>query len=606
MTTLGIVVAASRSLQTVIKAVGILLVSTKIITASATTIELVNQDSPGEGFNDSGAPFANQTSNPGNTLGAQRLAVFRAAADFWEARLVSDVPIRISANMDPLFCGTNSATLGSAGPRGIFMNFANAPRSNTWYVQAVANSLAGRDLDPNNNDISARFNVAIDNNDNCLRGTNWWLGINSPAPRGTISLFETVLHEIGHGLGVVSFANTSNGQLVNNTIDAYSRELFDVQRNQFWRDMTNAQRAASAINTGNLVWRGVNADNNSSHLSAGSRTSGYIRMYAPNPLRQGSSVSHWDTALTPNELMEPFATSEADFRSTLQLLKDVGWRLASDLPPPPPQPGQIGFTAASYDVIEDSGPARIVLERSGGNDGAVSVQLNSSNISATGGGVDYISIINRTVNWADGESGTQTIDVTVINDGRSEPGGETARFAISNATGGANINRATATLTIQDPAPTRLQFVDAPYTVREDNGPLTIRVRRSGNTNGAVSVRVNSIDDTATGGGVDYDRVINRTVSWASGQTGIRSFTIDINNDGISEPGGERFDLVLGNTTGNPVISTPTTSVTISDPNEPQADDQDDLLLSIIPAISAAARARNAANLKTQTPNPKE
>jgi len=121
-----------------------------------------------------------------------------------------------------------------------------------------------------------------------------------------------------------------------------------------------------------------------------------------------------------------------------------------------------------------------------------------------------------------------------------------------------------------------------------------------------VSVRVNSIDDTATGGGVDYDSVINRTVSWASGQTGIRSFTIDINNDGISEPGGERFDLVLGNTTGNPVISTPTTSVTISDPNEPQADDQDDLLLSIIPAISAAARARNAANLKTQTPNPKE
>ncbi|MDZ7639839.1 MAG: PA domain-containing protein [Bryobacterales bacterium] len=58
---------------------------------------------------------------------------------------------------------------------------------------------------------------------------------------------------------------------------------------------------------------------------------GFPRLYAPNPFQQGSSVSHWDITLTPNQLMEPFIN--LDLTQSLQppqdltfpLFQDIGW-----------------------------------------------------------------------------------------------------------------------------------------------------------------------------------------------------------------------------------------------------------------------------------------
>ena len=48
-------------------------------------------------------------------------------------------------------------------------------------------------------------------------------------------------------------------------------------------------------------------------------------MYAPSPVSPGSSVSHWDTALTPDEVMEPdLRPNPADLLTT-QLMQDIGW-----------------------------------------------------------------------------------------------------------------------------------------------------------------------------------------------------------------------------------------------------------------------------------------
>ena len=312
----------------------------------ATEIRLVVNDGPGEGFNDTSAGFDGQTGNPGVTLGEQRLNVFQAAADYWEERIISDVPIRVGIQFNALFCSSFSATLGSAGPRGIFRDFPNAPKPNVWFVGAVADSLTGSDLQSTRPDIEATFNSDIDNNNNCLIGTNWWLGIDSPAPSNTISLFDTVLHEIGHGLGVLSLVSQT-GVLNGGRQDAYSYHLFDAETDTFWRDMDDAEREDSAINNGNLVWRGPNADANSDHIVAG-KTNGHIRIYAPNPYQPGSSVSHWDTSLQPDELMEPSATPTSDDRSTIQLVKDVGWRIVEG-------PGAIGFVTSAASVEENDG-----------------------------------------------------------------------------------------------------------------------------------------------------------------------------------------------------------------------------------------------------------
>ncbi|MGH9856412.1 MAG: PA domain-containing protein, partial [Acidobacteriota bacterium] len=62
---------------------------------------------------------------------------------------------------------------------------------------------------------------------------------------------------------------------------------------------------------------------------AGADAAGNVRLYAPNPVAPGSSVSHWDTVATPNLLMEPFITSSLKGATTLDLtpsqMTDIGW-----------------------------------------------------------------------------------------------------------------------------------------------------------------------------------------------------------------------------------------------------------------------------------------
>ena len=61
---------------------------------------------------------------------------------------------------------------------------------------------------------------------------------------------------------------------------------------------------------------------------AGADAQGRVLMFAPNPLQQGSSVSHWDVSCTPNTLMEPAINSDlgaGNVDLTRYLFQDIGW-----------------------------------------------------------------------------------------------------------------------------------------------------------------------------------------------------------------------------------------------------------------------------------------
>ena len=59
-----------------------------------------------------------------------------------------------------------------------------------------------------------------------------------------------------------------------------------------------------------------------------------MKLYAPNPVEPGSSISHWDTSATPNLLMEPSINSDLDHGVDLteNAFIDIGWFTA---PAPP-------------------------------------------------------------------------------------------------------------------------------------------------------------------------------------------------------------------------------------------------------------------------------
>ena len=225
-------------------------------------ITIVNGDAPGEGFNDP-TPVAPVGGNPGVTLGEQRLNAFQEAANIWGELLDSSVEIQIRAFFNPLTCTPTSAVLGSAGTITVSADFPGALIPGTWYSAALANRLAGVDLDidpvtgVNTPEIQAQFNSSLNGNPACLGGQSWYLGFDNNF--GTnIDLITVLLHEFGHGLGFQTFSNTATGAMFLGLPDTYLINLFDNTTGKFWDEMTDPERAASAINPRQVVWTGEN------------------------------------------------------------------------------------------------------------------------------------------------------------------------------------------------------------------------------------------------------------------------------------------------------------------------------------------------------------
>jgi hypothetical protein len=221
---------------------------------AAATIVIQNNDSANVGFNDP-TPAAPVGGNTGTTVGQQRLNAFQFAANVWGATIKSNTTITITSNWAPMSCTTMSATLGAAGAVGIFRNFPNAPVRDTWYSAALANALSGTDLNPNAPEITAQFNSNLGNT-GCLDGTHFYLGLDNKHG-SDIDLVSVLIHEFAHGLGFQSFTNSGTGAQSSGFPSVYDRFLFDNTTGKSWPQMTNAERQASAVNTGNLVWTGV-------------------------------------------------------------------------------------------------------------------------------------------------------------------------------------------------------------------------------------------------------------------------------------------------------------------------------------------------------------
>src|SRR5918911_1613611 len=109
-------------------------------------IVIQNGDPANVGFNDP-TPVEPVGGNTGTTLGEQRLIAFQAAADKWGETITSVPTITILASWPSLPCTSTGATLGSAGAAYIWRDFPGAPKSNTWYGEALTNSLLGENID---------------------------------------------------------------------------------------------------------------------------------------------------------------------------------------------------------------------------------------------------------------------------------------------------------------------------------------------------------------------------------------------------------------------------------------------------------------------------
>ena len=240
-------------------------------------------------------------------------AAFQRAVDIWAGALQSSVPVTVKASFEPL----GSGVLGSAGASSIYKNFTGAPQRDTWYVDAIANKHAGRQLD-SSPDIVARFNSGFD---------NWHYGT-SAAPRGTYDFTSVVLHELGHGLGFLGAGQVSSGVGTVRTSGlpiAYDR----FTENGAGKALLSFADRSSALKT-QLTGGSVFFDSQAVRSANGSRPA---RLYAPSTWDQGSSYSHLAEAAYPagnkNSLMTPRFSDGETVRYpgpiTKAIFRTIGW-----------------------------------------------------------------------------------------------------------------------------------------------------------------------------------------------------------------------------------------------------------------------------------------
>jgi hypothetical protein len=559
----------------------------------AATIVIQNADGTNTGFNDPTA-VSPVGGNTGTTLGQQRLNAFQFAANIWGVTLSSSVTITIRASWASLPCSSSSGTLGQAGSNGIFRDFPNAPFAGTWYSAALANALSGTDLDPSSPEINAQFNSNI-GNAGCLDSggqTHFYLGLDNNHG-SDIDLVTVLIHEFSHGLGFQTFTDSGTGALNSGFPSVYDRFALDDTTGKTWVQMTDAERQASAINTGNLVW-------------SGNRVTSDVHSVLGTPRLRVNS---------PAAISGNYVVGIADFGARLS---SPG--ITANVVLASPTDGCSALTnggaiSGSIALIDRGNCAFVSKVKNAQNAGAVGVVIanTSSGVIEMGGADATITIPSVMVSQADGNTikgqlasgvnGTLLLDTAVPSGADSS--GRALLFAPNPVQAGSSVSHwdtsafpnqlmeplfnADLTHSVTPPQDltssllrdvgwiaatgSSVQFSASSYSVSEGAGHVTITVTRTGDTSGSASVDYKTVDDPAAVrcdvinhtayARCDYATTLD-TLTFAPGEIS-KTFAIPIIDDSYAE-GDETYQVALSNPSIGVTLGAPATAtVTIID-----------------------------------------
>jgi hypothetical protein len=230
-------------------------------------------------------------------------------------------------------------------------------------------------------------------------------------------------------------------------------------------------------------------------------------------------------------------------------------------PPPAGALGTVQLQAMPPSVSEGAGSVDIVVTRSDGSTGAVSVAVATEAGTATAG--QDFAALSTTVQFADGDAADKIVSIPLVNDGIPE-GPETFKV---NMTSAVNPFATPITVTIiDDDPPGALELSSATYSVGEGGGSIVINVTRTGGSSGTASVTVATRDGSALAA-QDYAGT-STTVTFGDGEVAPKTATIPIINDALAEPD-ETFEVALSNASGATLGAVTTATITIPSNDQP-------------------------------------
>lgn len=216
----------------------------------------------------------------------------QAAVDVWAANFSSPVTISVDASW-----GRSSSwgILGSARPTNFYSGFAGAPDPTLWYTSALANSLAGKDLDKANPEMIIQVNS----------GAAWNIRGDGSPTNNEYDLESVFLHEIAHGLGFLSNDSYDSFYGVASLdqptpYDAYA-QTSDGRR---LADLPSPSLELGQALTTSLVWAGP--------LGIKANNGVKPKLYTPSRYESGSSTSHLDEATFSKTGLDSVMTPNLD------------------------------------------------------------------------------------------------------------------------------------------------------------------------------------------------------------------------------------------------------------------------------------------------------
>ncbi len=165
-------------------------------------------------------------------------------------------------------------------------------------------------------------------------------------------------------------------------------------------------------------------------------------------------------------------------------------------------PGHLAFTSPTYSALK-GGVATVGVERIGGAQGEISVQVGTSNGTATNG-LNYTGVTN-TLYWTNQDISVKTISVPTLQDNTVD-GPLTVNLSLFNPTniGGSGSNNnliltspSNAVLTIlESDSYGTFSFAAPNFNVLQNSGQALITVVRKNGTTGTVSLNYTTFNDT--------------------------------------------------------------------------------------------------------------
>jgi len=224
-------------------------------------------------------------------------------------------------------------------------------------------------------------------------------------------------------------------------------------------------------------------------------------------------------------------------------------------------PGVVVLSQTTYSVDQGGGAMTVVVDRTSGSAGPISVDYATANETASAG-TDYTAA-SGSLTWADGDSATKSFKVNVSSS-VAFTGSKTFKIALSDAGGGATLGTPdTATATIfgaNTSSAGSIALSAATYSVAQSGGSVKITLDRSSGSAGAVTVNYATANGTASAG-TNYTAE-SGSVSWANGDVSSKTFSVAVSN-ATPFSGSKTFTVTLSGPTGGAILAAPS-SATVS------------------------------------------